>query len=352
MNRNIMKLVFASALTLVLLLASLPFQQAGAVGNGPNINPNQSINKDRVKTYEEMSDFLYHVTDRSDRLELEVIGQSVKERDLFLVKFGNNPDNPTIVFLTQQHGNEEMITEGALHVIKNLSGNSRQVRELEEKVNVLFVPRINPDGAEGDVNFDISDYTAGGTSTRFNANEVDLNRDHNDRTQPETIALHENVLQKYDIDYLIDFHHQGTSPVLDDRYVSGSMLYPTNPGVSEETVIGSKQLGSVIYDAVTAKGWGHLAKYPGGSENTIARNGLAYEYDFSTLLFEMRGMTDNSREEAVLGQKSNGYLIKQAVVSMEAAMEAIADGSIHDADINFWDDLPYQEYRDQEEGQE
>ncbi|WP_026691171.1 M14 family zinc carboxypeptidase [Alteribacter aurantiacus] len=351
MNRNIMKMACASILTLVLLVSTLPIQ-AGAVGNGPNINPNQTINKDRVKTYEEMSDFLYHVTDRSDRLELEVIGQSVKERDLFLVKFGNNPDNPTIVFLTQQHGNEEMITEGALQVIKNLSGNSRHVRDLEERVNVLFVPRINPDGAEGDVNFDISDYTAGGVSTRFNANEVDLNRDHNDLTQPETIALHENVLQKYDIDYLIDFHHQGTSPTLDGRYVSGSMLYPTNPGVNEDTVIGSKQLGSVIYDAVTSHGWGHLAKYPGGDANTIARNGLAYEYDFSTLLFEMRGMTDNSREEAVLGQKSNGYLIRQAVVSMEAAMEAIADESILEADIDFWDELPFQEYGGEEEGQE
>ncbi|WP_096439254.1 M14 family zinc carboxypeptidase [Alteribacter populi] len=349
MNKNLLRLTLASVLTFALLFAAVPFQQTSAVGNGPNLNDNQTIKKERVKTYEEMSDFLYHVTDRSDRLELEVIGQSVKERDLFLVKFGNNPENPTIVFLTQQHGNEELITEGALNVIKNLSTNSRAVRELADNVNVLFVPRINPDGAEADVNFDISDYTAGGISTRFNANGIDLNRDHNDLTQPETTALHENVLQKYDIDYLIDFHHQGTSPILDDRYVSGSMLYPTNPGVNPETVEGSKQLGSVIYDAVEAKGWGHLAKYPGGTANTIARNGLAYTYDFSTLLFEMRGMTDNSREEAVLGQKSNGYLIQQAVVAMEAAMHAIADGSIEEADTTFWDELPYQQYGPSEE---
>ncbi len=54
----------------------------------------------------------------------------------------------------------------------------------------------------------------------------------------------------------------------------------------------------------------------------------------------MRGMADHFRDDYVLGQKSNGYLIKQAVITMESTLKAIADGSIHKADTSFWDSLP------------
>lgn len=324
-------------LILVMILASaLP---AGAVGNGPYYGGNETIKLESLTSYEDLVAELAKADSKSDLLEVEVFGQSVKGRDLSLVKFGNNPDNPTILFLTQQHGNEGINTEGALHYIKKLSTESKENRELADKINIFFVPRLNVDGAEGDVNFDISYYHGGGQTTRYNANEVDLNRDHVDREQPETAALHENVFQKYDIDYMIDFHHQSASGQLDGELVSGSILYPTNEGVDPEVVEKSKQLGAVMYNAVESKGWGLLEKYRGGSANTISRNGLAYEYGIATLLFEVRGMTDHAWESYILGQKSNGYLAQQAVVSMEAAVQAIADGSIHQADTSFWDTL-------------
>ncbi|WP_088036261.1 M14 family zinc carboxypeptidase [Evansella clarkii] len=331
-------------LAALLVMSLLPIQ-AGAVGEGPNYNGNETIKNERLTSYEDLVKQLERADSRSENIELEVIGQSVQGRDLHLVKFGNNPENPTILFLTQQHGNEALITEGALNVIKTLSGNSRQVLELAEEVNVFFVPRLNPDGAAGDVNFDISDHVGGGQATRTNANGVDLNRDHVDRNEPETYALHTNVLQKYDIDYLVDFHHQGARSAVDDRYVSGSILYPTNAEVDAGVVEMSKQLGAVMYEAVEARGFGHLGKYNGGDALTISRNGLAHEYSIATLLFEMRGMTDHTNPNQVLGQKSNGYLIQQAVISMEAAIDAIADRSINTTDASFWDTLPVQYFK-------
>ena len=62
----------------------------------------------------------------SPRLELEVIGQSVKGRDLYLAKYITDPDNPTILYLTQQHGNEQLTTEGALEFIKHLGTGKSQ----------------------------------------------------------------------------------------------------------------------------------------------------------------------------------------------------------------------------------
>ncbi|SEM78333.1 M14 family zinc carboxypeptidase [Lihuaxuella thermophila] len=337
MKRKVAALCLSSALATSLLVA----QPAGAVGNGPDYNGNETIRNERLHNYEEMVQFLRETDERSEVMSLEVYGKSVKGRDLYLAKFGNNPSHPTILILTQQHGNETLTTEGALRVIKHLASQGAEVKEWLSKVNVLVAPRLNADGAEGDVNFPLDDYAAG-THTRYNANGVDLNRDHTDRSQPETKGFHENILKKYKVDYLIDLHHQGTQTTLgdSDRLVSGSILYPTNPDVSPDVVHQSKQLGAVVYHAVEKRGFGTLSKYVGGSGANIARNGLALEYKIATLLFEMRGMADHSNDSYVLGQKSNGYLIEQAVIAIESAIDSIADGSIHQTDVSVWDTLP------------
>lgn len=147
--------------------------------------------------------------------------------------------------------------------------------------------------------------------TRYNAVGEDLNRDHVNKIFPETQALHHNVLRTYDIDYMIDLHHQGARRERDGELVSGSILYPTTENADPEVVHKSKQLGAVVFDRIEPTGWGHLGKYNGGSAETISRNGISVEYGISTLLFEMRGMSDHFYESYVLGQKSNGYLIKQ-----------------------------------------
>ncbi|TDL31262.1 carboxypeptidase [Jeotgalibacillus sp. S-D1] len=343
MKKSILTLSIAGAL--VFSASPLASPAAQAVGNGPGYGGNETINTSILHTYEEMVSYLKTQEAKQKDLELEVIGQSVKGRDLYLAKYIKNPDNPTILFLTQQHGNEQLTTEGALEFIKHLG--TGKMKGVTDNVNILIVPMLNADGAMGDVNFSLDDYIASGgrNLTRYNANEIDLNRDHIDKIQPETQALHSNVMQKYDIDYMIDLHHQGANSERDGELVSGSILYPTTPNADPEVVQKSKQLGAVVFDAVDSTGWGHLGKYVGGSAETISRNGIAVEYGISTLLFEMRGMSDHYREDYVLGQKSNGYLIKQTIVTLDSTVRAIADGSIETKDVSFWDTLSEQTTR-------
>ncbi|MGN1400031.1 MAG: M14 family zinc carboxypeptidase [Bacillus sp. (in: firmicutes)] len=321
--------------------ASLP---AHAVGNGP-MPGNGSTQTSILHTYESMVNHLKKQDAKQSAMELEIIGQTVKNRDIYMAKFIKNPANPTILFLTQQHGNEQLTTEGALEFIKHLG--TGKTKGLLDKVNILIIPMLNADGAMGDVNFPLDDYLADGSRhlTRYNANNVDLNREHakaDENMEPEARALHEQVLQKYDIDYMIDLHHQGALSAVDGEYVSGSILYPTSGNVKPEVVQKSKQLGSIVYNTLQAKGWGHIGKYVGGSADNIGRNGIAARYDISTLLFEMRGMSDHFYESYVLGQKSNGYLIRQTIETLDSTTRAIADRSIQSADITFWDTLPEQ----------
>lgn len=341
-------LMATMAVTMIIGTAFSSLAVVSAKGNGPNYNGNESIQTSIYTTHEELGDILRKEEAKQNDMELEVFGQSVKGRDLYVVKYIKDPDNPTVLYLTQQHGNEALNTEAALKFIKQM-GTGKMKRVLDG-VNILIVPRLNPDGAAGDVNFSLDDYVADGdyNLTRYNANEVDLNRDHVDRNQPETKALHENVLAVHDIDYMIDFHHQGTQSERDGDLVSGSFLYPTNENVDSDVLLKSKQLGAVVFEEIQSKGWGHLAKYGGGSAPTISRNGLALEYGIATLLFEVRGMADHAQDPYVLGQKSNGYLIRQSVLTMETVAKAISDNSIEAKDISFWDTLETQTARGNE----
>ncbi|KPN16364.1 M14 family zinc carboxypeptidase [Arthrobacter sp. Edens01] len=338
----------AAALSLAALLASgTAAAPAFAVGEGPNYNGNETINTSILHTYDEMVAELKKQDAKQPAMELEVIGQSVKGRDLYLAKYISNPNNPTILYLTQQHGNEQLTTEGALEFVKHLG--TGKTKGVLDGVNILIVPMLNPDGAMGDVDFPLDGYIAKGrTLTRANATGTDLNRDHVAKIQPETQALHNNVMRAYDIDYMIDLHHQGTQSERDGQLVSGSILYPTTPNASPDVVEGSKQLGAVVFNAIDPTGWGHLGRYVGGSAETISRNGIAVEYGISTLLFEMRGMSDHSNPSAVLGQKSNGYLIKQTVTTLDATARAIADRSIESTDTSIWDTLAEQTTRPSE----
>lgn len=338
-------LMFSLAGAFVVGGSTLTSPAVHAVGNGPNYNGNETVNTSILTTYDEMVDYLKKQDSKQSQMELEVIGQSMKGRDLYLVKYISNPENPTILFLTQQHGNEQLTTEGTLEFIKHLG--TGKTKGVLDNVNVLIVPMLNPDGAMGDVDFDLDDYIASGDRhlTRYNAAGEDLNRDHVNKIFPETQALHNNVLRAYDIDYMIDLHHQGANSERDGELVSGSILYPTTENADPEVVHKSKQLGAVVFDKIDSTGWGHLGKYNGGSAETISRNGISVEYGISTLLFEMRGMSDHSNESAILGQKSNGYLIKQTVNTLDAAVRAISDGSINNKDVSFWDTLPTQSTR-------
>lgn len=334
---------------LVLAVTAAPAPLASAVGEGPSYDGNGQVTTSKLATYDEMVQFLKEQDARQPAMELEVIGQTVKGRDIHVAKYMSDPAKPTILYLTQQHGNEQLTTEGAMEFVRHLgTGKSGSILD---GVNILIVPMLNADGAMGDVNFPLDDYLAKGDRnlTRYNAEEVDLNRDHVAKVQPETQALHNNVMRKYRIDYMIDLHHQGTRSERDGQLVSGSILYPTTPNADPAVVRKSKRLGAVVFDSVDSTGWGHLGKYSGGSAETISRNGIAVEYGIATLLFEMRGMSDHYLDGYALGLRSNGYLIKQTVTTLTSTAAAIADGSIASADTSFWDTLATQTSRPGEE---
>jgi len=80
---------------------------------------------------------------------------------------------PTVLLIGQQHGDEPAGSEALLVVAQELAQGL--LEPLLDQINVVIVPRANPDGAEA--------------GTRTTANGVDMNRDHLLLGTPEARAL-------------------------------------------------------------------------------------------------------------------------------------------------------------------
>ncbi|WP_370451095.1 M14 family metallopeptidase [Acidovorax sp. FJL06] len=96
---------------------------------------------------------------------------------------------PTVVLIGQQHGDEPAGSEALLVISSELAQGL--LEPLLDRINVVVVPRANPDGAE--------------VGTRVTANGTDMNRDHLLLNTPEARALAQ-VINDYRPILVVDAH--------------------------------------------------------------------------------------------------------------------------------------------------
>ncbi|MEZ5659831.1 MAG: M14 family zinc carboxypeptidase [Burkholderiaceae bacterium] len=118
----------------------------------------------------ELMAFVEQLAGQADHVHLIRAGRSMLGEDIPMLVFTRSADpgaatlradgRPTVWVLAQQHGDEPAAGEGALALAAELAGPSR---ELIDEINVVIVPRANPDGASH--------------GSRYATNGRDLNRD-------------------------------------------------------------------------------------------------------------------------------------------------------------------------------
>lgn len=69
----------------------------GAVGNGPSAG-NGQVTTSNLHTYESLVSYLKTQDAKQERLALEVIGETVKGRDIYLAKYISNPKTQLYYF--------------------------------------------------------------------------------------------------------------------------------------------------------------------------------------------------------------------------------------------------------------
>ncbi len=124
---------------------------------------------------------------------LAIIGKSVNEKPIYSVKIGTG--NTKIFMWSQMHGNEATTTKALFDMFLFLNDDSEQAIQIRKDFTLLIIPILNPDGAEA--------------YTRVNANEIDLNRDSVDLSQPESKLLRK-TFEEFEPDFCYNLHDQRT----------------------------------------------------------------------------------------------------------------------------------------------
>ncbi|WP_053992523.1 M14 family zinc carboxypeptidase [Mangrovimonas sp. TPBH4] len=125
--------------------------------------------------------------------KVEVIGKSVKGRNIYSVTFGHGPKR--LLLWSQMHGNESTTTKALFDVFNFFKQPSEAGSKLLDHCTFKVITILSPDGAEA--------------YTRINANQVDLNRDAQNLTQPESLVL-KHCFEAFDPHYCYNLHGQRT----------------------------------------------------------------------------------------------------------------------------------------------
>ncbi len=127
------------------------------------------------------------------KIEVKEIGTSVQERPIHSLGLGLGPTK--ILMWSQMHGNESTTTKAVLDLLNFMVKQSEVSRSIYNECTLLIIPMLNPDGAQA--------------YTRVNANGIDLNRDAQSRSQPESVILRK-VFDEFKPDYCFNLHDQRT----------------------------------------------------------------------------------------------------------------------------------------------
>ena len=127
------------------------------------------------------------------RASTETIGRSVKGKPIYAITIGHGPKK--ILMWSQMHGNESTTTKALFDLFNTLTSNDAVVAPIVNACTLCVIPILNPDGAEA--------------YTRVNANAVDLNRDAQNLSQPESQVLRQ-VFNKFKPHFCYNLHGQRT----------------------------------------------------------------------------------------------------------------------------------------------
>jgi hypothetical protein len=194
--------------------------------------------------------------DSSGLIQLEQVGASVAGREIFLAGLGAGAHK--ILFWSQMHGNEPTATCSILDLLRFFTRHRQEpwVAEILAKYRLLFIPMLNPDGAERE--------------ERRNAQGIDVNRDARMLQTPEGQLL-KAVRDRFEPFLGFNLHNQsGQTTVGDTGMVATIALLavaadvpgakPRQPQPEVPDVL-AKRVAAVLYEALSPFIYGHISRY-------------------------------------------------------------------------------------------
>ncbi|RTY69647.1 peptidase M14 [Flavobacterium sp. GSP27] len=216
--------------------------------------------------------------------QLQIIGKSVLGKSIYSYEIGKGK---TRIFLwSQMHGNESTTTKALFDFFNVLHSGSALAHQLLDFFTFYTIPMLNPDGAT--------------LYTRENANKVDLNRDSQALTQPESKLLRA-AFDSFEPDYCFNLHDQRTIFGVDDTGKPATVSFLA-PSYNENRDINESRLKAInLIAGINEDLQRYLPNQIGRFDDSFNINCIGDTFQFlgvPTLLFEAGHFeNDYQREE-------------------------------------------------------
>ena len=216
--------------------------------------------------------------------QLKIIGKSVLGKSIYSYEIGEGKTK--IFFWSQMHGNESTTTKALFDFLNVLQSGSQLAQQLLSAFTFYSIPMLNPDGAA--------------LYTRENANKVDLNRDSQDLTQPESKLLRA-IFESFKPDYCFNLHDQRTIFGVSDTGKPATMSFLA-PSYNEAREINDSRLKAINVIAAINDGLqSYMPNQVGRFDDSFNINCIGDTFQYlgvPTILFEA-GHYQNDYEREV-----------------------------------------------------
>jgi beta-lactamase class A len=250
---------------------------------------------------------------------VEEIGRSAEGRPLRLIRYGTGPER--VLLWSQMHGDETTASRALADIFHYIAHNpdDERVRRWAERLTILAVPMLNPDGA--------------GQHRRRSAFGIDVNRDARVLATPEGRAL-KAVQERWRPDFGFNLHDQNPrSRVGSSSRIAAIALLAPPPDAEATptpTFVRARKLTAHIARELAPLTGRHLARYDDTYNPRAFGDGMQ-SWGVSTVLIE----TGSWRRD-----EPKHFLRAANFAALVSAFDAIADGSWEDVDPALYTGLP------------
>jgi hypothetical protein len=257
---------------------------------------------------------------RSDRLRVAEVGKSMQGRELRTVTFGSGPVK--VLLWSQMHGDEATATMALADIFAFLAApETSALRDrLARELTVVFIPMLNPDGAE--------------LFQRHNAVGIDVNRDARQLATPEARTL-KSVRDALQPDFGFNLHDQSARTRV-GRAGEQAAIALLAPAFDNERSWNPIRSRARLVAAFLADDFGHavegrIAKYD-DTFNPRAFGDLMQTWGASTVLIESGALPNDPQKQRLRTLNAAAIL---------GALDLIATRSYTRQDPDAYESLPY-----------
>ncbi|PHN08296.1 M14 family metallopeptidase [Flavilitoribacter nigricans] len=248
-------------------------------------------------------------------------GSSYQGRNIYEVTYGEGPVK--VMLWSQMHGNEPTATMAMMDIFRFLQADDEfnlLRRQFRKKLTLVFVPMLNPDGAE--------------CYLRHNAQDLDLNRDAVNLESPEARLL-KSLWEQHRPEWGFNLHDQnryyaaGENP----KPATISFLAPAYNHQKEVNTVRkrSMQLIGLLDQTLQPYIPGQVARYNDAFEPRAFGDNFQ-KWGTSTILIESGGLPGDPEKQEV--RKLN-------FVALLTAFQAIVSERYRSVPLQTYEAIPY-----------